>query len=392
MKRTVGGAAAALIVLIIIIVAATSGKKSSDTTDEERTIPVVVTLAVDRNFEERLVVQGNVEAKEFAMVSPRLQGTIETIFVDEGDSVIAGVTPLFQIDSVTLEKAVEIRKQDLAVSKCAKREKEANLERASADFEKAELDYKRYQRLFKDNAVSADIFEQQESRYKQSLAMKKYAQTLVDLSAEQVKQAQTALEIADKNLKDALVLAPINGEISRRLKEPGEMGEPGKPIVRIDSVKTVEISAYLPARYYAAVKSGNTLIRLEVSGIKVGDYKISYKSPTIDSVFRTFEIKCVLNNPPENVVPGTIAEIQVVFQSRQGLGVPSIAIQKRGGDSVVFVADNNSARMVVVKTGLESDGWTEILDGRIGRNTPIITMGQTLINNGSSIQIQQEGV
>jgi multidrug efflux pump subunit AcrA (membrane-fusion protein) len=109
-----------------------------DESAETKFIPVVVKSPALRAFERRVVVQGNLEAAEFAVVSPRIQGTIDALFVDEGDSVMAGETMLFQIDKLNLEKAVTLRRHDLEVAKYAKRERTANLKRVQADFEKTE--------------------------------------------------------------------------------------------------------------------------------------------------------------------------------------------------------------------------------------------------------------
>ena len=48
-----------------------------------------------RTFERYIEVQANLESKNFAIVSPRIAGTIEKFFVDEGNTVIANETKLF---------------------------------------------------------------------------------------------------------------------------------------------------------------------------------------------------------------------------------------------------------------------------------------------------------
>jgi len=150
-----------------------------------RRIPVVLTPVSLRQFEERLVVQGNVQAKTFATVAARIAGTIEQMYVDEGDYVQGRTTKLFEIDAMKLQKTVEIRRQELAVARYAILEKEANLERVKVDLHKAEIDFDRYQRLYADSAVSSDVVEQYESRYKQAQALHKHASTLVDPAVEQ---------------------------------------------------------------------------------------------------------------------------------------------------------------------------------------------------------------
>jgi len=359
-------------------------------TAETKLVPVVVKSPVLRKFEQRLVVQGNLEAAEFAVVSPRIQGTIDAVFVDEGDSVVAGETMLFQIDKLNLEKTVILRRHDLEVARHAKRERAANLKRVQADFEKTELDYNRYVRLFQKGAVTPDAFERQESIYKQAKAMLEHAQALVDLAAEQEKQAEVALAMSEKDLADAVVDAPISGKISERLQEPGEMGKPGQPVVRIENIAIIEVSAYLPAQYYSEIVPGQTRMNVEVSGIDVGQQTVSYRSPTIDNRLRTFEVKCVVKSPPEGVVPGAMAEIVIILDSRKGLGVPSEAIVERGGRSVVFVVRDAVSHQVPVKPGLETSGWTEIIDSDLNEEASVVTMGQQMIDEGIRVSVQEE--
>jgi len=382
-----------LLVIFVAIVGHFLRSNNVLDTDEsltERHIPVVLTPAAVRTFEQRVVVQGNLEAKEFAMVSPRIPGTIEAIFVDEGDSVIANETKLFQTDALRLKKTLEIRKYELTVAQYDKREKVANLERIEADLYKSELDYNRFKRLFEKQAVTADALEQQESRYKQTLALRKHAQAQVDSSTEKERQANATLAISEKDLADTIVYAPISGKISQRLQEPGEMGQPGQPVVRIDNTSVIEVSAYLPAQYYSWIIPGQTRMNVEVSEIDVGQQLVSYRSPTIDNRLRTFEVKCVLKSPPEGVVPGAMAQIIIILESRKGLGVPSEAIQERGGRSVVFIIKDGTSHQVSVKSGLETSGWTEIIDGDVNEAASVVTMGQYMLDDGTEVSIQKE--
>jgi len=357
---------------------------------DKKVIPVVTTMPQTRDFERVLVVQGNVEAKNYAMVSPRIPGTIMSIFVEEGQAVTAGRTKLFQTDSANLEQNVEIGRHNLTLAQCARQQAAANIEKTKADLHKAKLDYERFKRLLDKQAVTADAFEQQESRYLQLQAAEKLALAQEKLTAAQVNQAEAALAIAQKNLDDATIYAPISGKVSSRLLEPGEMGSPGVPVLRIDDTSVVEVAAFLPAQYYADVVSGQTIIKIVVAGVDVGRHAITYKSPTIHPKLRTFEVKCLLTNPPQEVVPGAMAQINVILESRKGLGVPSAAIQQRGGNNVVFTVKDNISHQVIVQPGIEMDGWTEIREGQISENTPIVTMGQYMIEEGTRVVVQKE--
>lgn len=354
-------------------------------------VRVVLTPISKRTFERQVVVQGNLETKNFADVSSRIEGTIDSIFVDEGDHVVAGKTKLFQVDSLNLRRAVDVRRQDLAVAQCSLREAQAGLEQVDAQLEKADLDLRRYERLHESNTVSSDAFEGVQSQHKQIEAARKHSVSLVDLQKELVRQAETSLSIAEKNLSDSLAYAPIDGTVSRKYREVGEMPEKGKPVIRIEDTSVVEVSAFLPAQFYADVHPGETMMSIRVGEKDVGDHEVSYMSPTVDPQLRTFEVKCTLADPPEGVVPGAMADVSVVLERREGLGVPSQAVQHRGDDDVVFVVGSETAHSVKVETGLETDGYVLLKNSPLSDGASVVTQGQNFLNDGSLVKVVAEG-
>ncbi len=95
---------------------------------------------------------------------------------------------------------------------------------------------------------------------------------------------------------------------------------------------------------------------------------------------RTCEVRGLIDSPPEQVVPGCLADVTIVTDSRQGVGVPAAAVQTRSQRQVVFVQRDHHAEMVVVKTGGDMDGWREILDG-LPPGAPVVSMGQSLLDD-----------
>jgi len=178
----------------------TATSQAAESAEPARTVPVIITPARAMRFERTLAVVGTVEARNYALVSPRIPGPLDAIYVDEGDRVEAGKTRLFQTDALKLQKAVEIARQQHAVARCAVLEKRANLERVAADTRKAELDFGRAKELFAKTVISKSAYDADESTYLQAAAAQKHAQVLIDLAVEQEKQARLALEIAQKDL------------------------------------------------------------------------------------------------------------------------------------------------------------------------------------------------
>ena len=352
-----------------------------------RQVPVVLTAPRNMVFESRLVVAGNIEAERYALVSARMPGPLDAVYVDEGDQVEAGKTKLFQTDSLKLRKAVAMAQQGLHVAELSVREKEASLERVLADQEQVQLDLKRYQELVRHHAVPEQQVEQQQSRAKQAAAMIKHAKALLALENTRLEQARLTLNMAEKDLDDSLVIAPISGRVSQRFKEPGEMASAGTPVMKIEDASVIEVSAYLPEQYYAEVVPNQTRMRIHCADVDLGERPVAFKSPTVHMKLRTFEVKGLVESPPPGVVPGCLAKVTVVFNGGNGLGVPSNAIERRGGQRVVFVIDRQRAHMVAVKTGRTLEGWTEVTADGLTVETPVITMGQHLVEEGTAVVV-----
>lgn len=352
-------------------------------------VAVVVQPSRTMMFEQRVEVAGNILAKRFALVSARIPGTLDEIFVDEGDVVEAGQTRLFQTDAVKLTQAVAIAREQVTVAECAVREKEALLEKTMVGLQVAQADLARYRDLAQQSAIARQVVEHQEAQVRQLEADVRHVRTLIDLAKAQLEQARLNLTIAEKDLADSLVVAPISGRVSRRLKEPGEMAGAGTPVLRIEDLSLVEVSVFLPSEHFDRVEVGKTKMRVRVGSRDLGELAVTFKSPVVESRLRTFQVKALLESPPPDVVPGCLAEVTIILQSRQGMGVPSQAVQQRGGRPVVFTVVEGRAKALPVELGWEMEGWREILTG-LPAVVPVITSGQSLVDDGTPVRILEE--
>ncbi len=355
-----------------------------------KTIPVMLAPLKTIVFEENLKVQGTLKSKYYAYVSPRIPGILEEISVREGDIVQAGKTPLFRTDSLKLEKAVEVARQELRICTRTREEKEAGLEQVMVDLNQAELDLKRYMELRSQNVVSEQNLDHTRATCEKLRAMQKHAQALVNLEQEEEEKARFELVMAEKDLQDAQAFAPVDGIVTLRSAEPGEMGAPGNPVLRIDNVVDLEAAAHIPGQFYQKIHPGRTLVRIRCGEEVMGDFPISYKSPTVDVTLRTFEIRCDVKGNKDGAVPGALADMELILFSRQGMGVPFEAVLSRQGGKVVFVAEGDIAREKPVKTGLETGGTIEVLEGITDPNTAVVVQGQHLLNDGAPISAAKE--
>ncbi len=351
-----------------------------------RPVNVVVGRLEPRVFEDRVEVQGTVEAVRYANISARVPGTLDELPVDEGDAVRAGQV-LFQTEKINLENNVEVQRQGLAVARASVAEAEAGVRQKLAAFEKAALDAARFRKLYDNNrAVTRDALEKMESARKQAEAGVDYARALVTLAKAREAQAASALKIALKRLADSRVTAPFAGRVVRRLREKGEYAGAGTAVLRIEALDDLEVSFFVDAVQYPHIRPGKTLAVVSTADRRIAEVPVSWRAPVVDPATRTFKVKVRLTAPGA-LTPGMLCDVRLILASRRGVGLPRRAVRQRNGSNTVFVVDGTVARAVPVHTGLTTDGMIEIADPERLAGKQVVIEGQVFLEDGGPVRI-----
>ena len=391
-KYRVFAIGAALVIAALLAVMAIRGDTSKAAEAVAPSAParpatiVQFTPAKEMAFSEFIASDGTIKARFSALVSPKVKGTIDDICVREGDEVKRGETKLFQVDNEKLRQSVEHAKQSLVIARSTLDERKANLDKADADLAQAGKDFARAKSLYEQKVVPLSEYEIGETKVAQLKALRRVCETNLTLAEQAVTLSKISLDMAERDLRDSVALSPIDGVVSSRSAEPGEMGSTDKSILKIDDVKQLKALAYLPGQFYPSIRTGSSIAQVSVLGKKIGDFPITYKAPAIDSALRTFEIWADIPGDGAYAVPGAQCVIRVVLKDERGVGVPRDAIQFRDNKTWVFVPDGDVAKMVEVKSGLETNGWTELVDSPLKPGDRVVTQGQFLLENGHPIR------
>ena len=331
--------------------------------------PLVKIGAVDpaHRFREARHVQAAIRTKESALVSARVPGTIDMLFVEEGESVEKG-QKLFQVDRVNLENAVRAAEDDLRLAKAKHRE-------AEVMHDKAKLDDARMKRLVSEGAVTKDSAE------KASVAFAR-TEAACDAAAAQTTKAETALAIAKKNLSDSTVTAPFSGTVRRKMKDAGDYAGPGTPVFALDNPAVHEICFDLNAADYARVKVGET--KVETAGRSL---VVSYKSPSVNRATRTFEARATIDLSAD-LAPGMLLDADVVLRDGTAPGLPARAVNLRGGKFTVFTVEDGVVKAVPVEVGVSDGGWREVRG--VPDGAKVIVEGMLLLNEGDAVRAAGE--
>jgi RND family efflux transporter MFP subunit len=245
MKRSTGWLLAALATLTIALAlgrAYTARQQSAPaTTGAAAMIELAASDVAPVKLQEitqGLPVTGTLKAVNSAIVKARVAGELQALTVREGDTVTAGQV-LARIDAAEYQSRLQQAQQQ-------------------ADAALAQVDIA--QRQFANNKALVD----------QGFISKTALDTsLANLQAAQAthKAALAAADIARKSLDDTVLKAPIAGQISQRLAQPGERVGVDTRILEIVDVRRLELEATLAAIDTLGLQPGQTAkLRVEGAG------------------------------------------------------------------------------------------------------------------------------
>jgi RND family efflux transporter MFP subunit len=306
---------------------------------------------------------GSIEAFERVQVTARVAGVVDKVAFVDGQSVKKGDV-LVLIDSERYRLGVNSARAQLAKSEAAQKDTEAMVARREGASEQHP------------GLIPGEELETYRTK---SLTAK--ADTAV--SAEAVK-------VAELNLRDSAVRAPIEGVIQTR---------------------TVETGQYVQAGYVMAtlLRQSPLLLRFPVEPQDAPRLKVGMgASFTLRETQRTFTAKITLvsaaADPQTHLVgvtaevddtdhkywlrPGSFVDVSVdVGASRDAVVVPRSAVRATDHGYVGFVVDGDTAHERVVGLGMSTkDGWVEVRTG-LKAGEKLVVRGAEALTEGAKVKV-----
>lgn len=326
---------------------------------------VEVTQVGRRDITPLMVFPANLEPVWSADISPKVDGRLNTLNVNEGDVVEAG-TVIATLD--TSELAAQVVQA------------EGNLMAAQSSLEQAELDYRRYSSLAEQGAVSAQVLDT--------------ARTKRDLAAGQVRAAQGNVMLLEEKLNNATVSAPKRGVVTKRFVQAGTYIRAGSAIVTVADTTTLLAKATVGESQIDDLSIGsNVKVKVDALGGQEFLGTITRLSPSAATPARTFSAEITIPNEQGVLKAGMFAKASVPAKVHQGvIAVPESALVLKEDQKTVFVATtDNKVQQRTLKLGFISDGWAEVLEGVVPGDT-IVVAGQNKIKDGMAITPIESGV
>ena len=251
-----------------------------------------------------IIASGRIEGREVA-ISPKIQGRLKSLLVDESDTVKKGQL-LVEIVSDQLDARYLNAKENVALLKAqveqaiadlsftekntaasisaaeaAVNAAGAQLQKAQSVLEKAKNDYERYSSLFKEQLISASDYDRAKMQYETGIADVNAAEKelkraeanfksalaskdLVEVKRKQLKSAEAnyraaiaRMEEVYADLKETKIYSPSNGTVLSRPVENGEVVNPGTPLYVMVDMDKLYLKVYIPEPDIGKLKLGN---------------------------------------------------------------------------------------------------------------------------------------
>lgn len=302
---------------------------------------------------------GKVQGTQRVNLSFRVSGPLIELPIKEGD---------------TVKKAQLLARID-------PRDFDVMREKARAEYEKAEADFKRYLALYEDDAVPlADL----------------------DLYRANRDVAKAQLDKASDALNDTYLKAPFDGIIGEKFVENYEYVRAKQDILSMNDVSKVEIVVDMPEGVIASAKEGIDM-KLEVSfdAAPGREFPVKVKevSTQADPETQTYKVTVIMPQPEGvNILPGMTASLRTHISpedlkevsGKEMMTIPATAVfPDDAGKSFVWVVDPKdlTVHKREVKVGaITGTAGIQIMGG-LSAGERIVVSGVNQLHEGMKVKL-----
>ena len=314
--------------------------------------PSLITTVKRNDLAIEVLETGKVQPREKVEIKSKVAGQVQKVFVDAGDKVKKGQL-LLQLDPTDYERDVAKCEADVAAAKNA------------LEFSQLSLD-----------------------RRQKGLEARGVAQMDVDTAAADVKAKKVAVQTAtvaynaaSDRLRYTHIVAPMDGTVTERGIQPGEVVTPGvqatfegKALLTVADLSTLIVKADLNQIDVAKVKLGQKVtVTLDALPGKTYDAEITKIAPASilpkDKQVDVFPVEATLTKADAAIKPGMTADVRIHIEKKEHvLALPIEAVVKENGKqfvSKVVPAANGKQKTdkIEVTVGARNDREIEIASG-----------------------------
>ncbi|MBP8202996.1 MAG: efflux RND transporter periplasmic adaptor subunit [Pseudomonas sp.] len=325
-------------------------------------ISIDAATAEQRPWQSRIPAIGTLIAFQGVDLTVEVGGTVQKVLFTSGENV-GFEQPLIQMNSDV---------------------EQANLATAQADLGLARVEYERGRSLINRQSISKSEFDR----------------LAASLQKADASVAQLQAQLAKKR-----ILAPFAGTIGIRQVDVGDFLASGTTIATLQDLSKLYVDFFLPEQAVPKLAiAERVLFQVAAYPGEVFEGEISAINPKVENTTRNVQVRAMLANPENKLLPGMFANIEVLLPGdEQVVVVPETAInftlygnsvylinEKKDESGQVVKDDNGQAELSVerrfVETGERREGQVVISKG-LQAGERVVSAGQLKLDNGAHVSI-----
>jgi RND family efflux transporter MFP subunit len=385
-------------------------QRQSETAAASEAPPVTITSEVvsTRSVQRTVNVVGTLYGYEEVVISANVDGRIVRRFADVGDRVKPNAQ-LAQIDPVNYQLTVDQaqRSLDVELARLGLREipgGDFDIEQLPSVRETlsrltlAARTEARTRELSQAMAVAGQDLETAVSNSQTAQAEFENQLLLARAALATINLRQEALQIAEQQLADTVVRAPLPGQaipfsggddlyaVSSRGFSEGTYVRAGSEVFRLVIDNALRLRVSVPERNLASIQLGQNAEVTTLAFPEPFGGKVSMINPAITPETRTFEVEILIDNSGHRLKPGGFAKARIITRHDDtATTVPLESLVSFAGISKVFLVEKGRCREVPVTVGEQGIDWIEIVAPPLSAGARVVTSGQTALSNESPV-------
>ena len=361
---------------------------------------VTVATAEERGVERSAEVVGSLLADEEVQISNDTAGFLAAVHVDLGSRVQRGQV-LAELDKRDFELRVLQARAMLAQARARlglekdqdsiSPEETALVRQAKANLDDARSKYDSARKLVETGDIPQQRYIELEKTLRAREAAHEAAVEEVRAQLAQIQARKAELGLAEKQLQDVTIRAPLTGSVTAKLISAGQFIKEKTPLLVLVKDDVLRLRAQVPESATAAVRSG-----LEVRFLtdaypgRTFTARISRVGQALDPQARTLVAEAIVPNPERLLKPGMFARIAVVVEkSSPAVMVPRTALYEFAGLTKIFVVNDDHVKEMRIQPGVSADDWVEIRGDAIRPGMQVATSNLDRLEEGGTVRIKR---
>lgn len=324
-----------------------ASRGNNDPRPGEQGGPVAVDVVLAREGELRpeLEYTGTTRATREVGLRAQTEGRLLSLAADVGDRVRRGQV-LARLDDDLLQSALNQAEAELASRQSEVAAAQTQVGAAQTQVEQARLnlgqqraDAARYEFLAREGAGARQIAEQTRTAARTAAqVLRSQGQQVGNLQAgvraaqARVSAQRAVIAQARERLSYAVLRSPIDGFVTAKLSEEGNLVQPGGEVLRVGDFGVVQVDVQVSELELGRVSLRQAVrVRLDAQGGQEFAGRVDRISPQADPLTRLVPVTITLPNPDNRIGGGLLARVRFGRAAQQRIVLPDTAFQSARG-------------------------------------------------------------